>query len=463
MDYSHLAQFQVSSLRWGLSRNRRRAYIRVNPGTQLKGEFVSTPTAHNEEQPSSPAPANVVVGVTGGIAAYKACQVIRDFTKMGYNVTVVPTPNALKFVGKVTFEALSGNPVTNTVFESVDEVRHVSLGQNADLIVVVPATADFLARLAHGRADDLLTATCLVATCPVVVAPAMHTEMWRNRAVKDNVALLREHGVSVLEPAVGRLTGPDSGAGRLPDPEQIEQLAIARLEGVEFHHNLEGIRVLISAGGTREDLDPVRYIGNRSSGRQGFALAEVAAQRGAKVTVVAASTEALPDPLTANMVHVRSARDLQQAMEEKMEHADVIIMAAAVADYRPSTESDTKMKKGSEEEKNLSSLQMTENPDILRTLVDKRDHQIFVGFAAETGDATHTPLEHGLAKAKRKGCDLLMCNEVGRNKTFGSTSNSGWLINKSGSYTGIETASKYVVAGHILDAVAALAPRQLQG
>ncbi|EEI62970.1 bifunctional phosphopantothenoylcysteine decarboxylase/phosphopantothenate--cysteine ligase CoaBC [Corynebacterium glucuronolyticum] len=430
-------------------------------GALLKGEFVSTSAVHRDGQESLPTPANIIVGVTGGIAAYKACQVIRDFTKMGHNVTVVPTPNALNFVGKVTFEALSGNPVTTSVFEAVDEVRHVSLGQNADLVVIVPATADFLSRLAHGRADDLLTATCLVATCPIVVAPAMHTEMWRNKAVQENVSLLRDHGVTVLDPAIGRLTGPDSGAGRLPEPQQIEQLALARLGGVEFHRNLEGIRVLISAGGTREDLDPVRYIGNRSSGKQGFALAEVAAQRGAKVTVVAASTEALPDPLTATMVHVRSARELKAAMEENMSRSDVIIMAAAVADYRPASESETKMKKGSEAERNLSSLEMTENPDILRGLVEQRDHQILVGFAAETGDSTHTPLEHGLAKTKRKGCDLLMCNEVGRNKTFGSSSNSGWLIDKAGGYKEIETASKYVVAGQILDAVATLARHHL--
>ncbi|MDH4658351.1 bifunctional phosphopantothenoylcysteine decarboxylase/phosphopantothenate--cysteine ligase CoaBC [Corynebacterium pyruviciproducens] len=404
----------------------------------------------------------IVVGVTGGIAAYKACQVIRDFTKRGADVTVVPTPNALHFVGSATFEALSGNPVTTSVFEHVDEVRHVELGQDADLVVIVPATADFISRLAHGRADDLLTATCLVATCPVVVAPAMHTEMWKNEAVQRNISLLREDGLCVIEPAIGRLTGPDSGAGRLPDPRQIVDLALARLDGVTFHRNLAGIRLLVSAGGTREDLDPVRFIGNRSSGKQGFALAEIAAQRGAQVTVVAAATDELPDPLTATMVHVRSAHQLKEAMEEYLPSMDVVIMAAAVADYRPANESDTKVKKGSKGEESLQTLSMVENPDILKELVAHHDHQIMVGFAAETGDESHTPLEHGLAKAKRKGCDFLMCNEVGRDKTFGADSNGGWLIAKDGTYQELPAASKYVVAGEILDAVAQLVPRHLQ-
>lgn len=240
---------------------------------------------------------NVLVGVGGGIAAYKSGALVRYFTEAGHDVHVIPTESALRFVGASTFEALSGNPVSTTVFEGVDEVRHVRLGQDADLIVIAPATADLLARLAHGRADDLLTASVLVATCPVVLAPAMHTEMWQNPATRENVATLRRRGVTVLEPAHGRLTGTDSGAGRLPEPEHIGALATAAQDrfGI-FRQSLAGRRILVTAGGTHEALDPVRYLGNASSGRQGFALADVAVQRGAQVELVAGVTEDLPGP-----------------------------------------------------------------------------------------------------------------------------------------------------------------------
>ena len=344
---------------------------------------------------------NVVVGVAGGIAAYKACHLIRDFKEAGDDVRVVPTANALKFVGAATFEALSGHPVDTGVFERVDEVQHVRIGQEADLIVVAPATADVIARIAGGRADDLLTATVLVATCPVVVAPAMHTEMWHNAATQANVATLRSRGVTVLEPAHGRLTGKDSGPGRLLEPQAIAELARTVATTGPLGRPLEGKRVLVSAGGTQENIDPVRYVGNRSSGRQGFALADIAAHKGAQVTVVAGNTEALETPAGADVVRVTSTRDMEREMRSRAPEADVVIMAAAVADYRPAHEATSKLKKG-QADASLERIELIENPDILRGLVDMRDNgettAAIMGFAAETDNA----LEYGKAKLARK-------------------------------------------------------------
>ena len=376
---------------------------------------------------------NVVLGVAGGIAAYKAPHIVRYFSERGHNVRVIPTQSALKFVGAATFEALSGNPVSTEVFEAIDEVQHVRLGQEADLLVIAPATADLLARLAQGRADDLLTASCLVATCPVVVAPAMHTEMWENPATKANVATLRERGITVLEPAHGRLTGKDTGPGRLPEPEHIAQLAHAVVQHPDiFARNLQGTKVLISAGGTHEALDPVRFLGNASSGKQGFALADVATQRGAEVTVVAGVTEDLHIPSGVRIVRVRSAREMQEKMNQLAPGMDVVIMSAAVADYRPAHTAESKMKKGGEDA--LDRLELVENPDILAGLVAARQageipqQTSLIGFAAETGDAKATPLDHGIAKLKKKGCDLLMCNAVGDGKVFGMDDSAGWIL-----------------------------------
>lgn len=399
-----------------------------------------------------------MVGVAGGIAAYKACHLIREFTEAGDSVRVVPTPSALNFVGAATFEALSGNPVSITVFDAVDEVQHVTIGQQADAIVIAPATADLLARLAAGRADDLLTATVLVATCPVIVAPAMHTEMWLNPATQENVATLRRRGIHVMQPAHGRLTGRDTGAGRLPDPEQIAAFARTILEGHAVPCDWQGRKVVVSAGGTQENLDPVRFIGNRSSGRQGFALAEVAAQRGAEVTVVAGSTDELPTPCGAQVVRVRSTAQMQQAMEEAARDADVVIMAAAVSDYRPAKVAESKLKKGSADEE-LSRVELVENPDILAGLVRKRDageinvQAVIVGFAAETGDAEHSALEYATEKFARKGCDVLMANEVGEGKVFGQRSNEGWILRRGEQPQVVESGSKQAVAAQILSAV----------
>ncbi|CAM4200775.1 MULTISPECIES: bifunctional phosphopantothenoylcysteine decarboxylase/phosphopantothenate--cysteine ligase CoaBC [Corynebacterium] len=397
---------------------------------------------------------NVVVGVAGGIAAYKACHLIRDFKEAGDDVRVVPTANALKFVGAATFEALSGHPVDTGVFERVDEVQHVRIGQEADLIVVAPATADVIARIAGGRADDLLTATVLVATCPVVVAPAMHTEMWHNAATQANVATLRSRGVTVLEPAHGRLTGKDSGPGRLLEPQAIAELARTVATTGPLGRPLEGKRVLVSAGGTQENIDPVRYVGNRSSGRQGFALADIAAHKGAQVTVVAGNTEALETPAGADVVRVTSTRDMEREMRSRAPEADVVIMAAAVADYRPAHEATSKLKKG-QADASLERIELVENPDILRGLVDMRDNgettAAIMGFAAETDNA----LEYGKAKLARKGADLLMVNDVSGGKVFGQARNSGWLLSRDGRVATIEDGTKHEVAAQIWSAIEA--------
>lgn len=404
------------------------------------------------EAPHSSHPLRVVVGVSGGIAAYKACHLVRNFKEAGDEVRVIPTQNALNFVGAATFEALSGNPVDTGVFTRVDEVQHVRVGQEADLIVVAPATADFMARAAAGRADDLLTSTILVATCPVVLAPAMHTEMWLNPATQANVATLRERGITVLEPAHGRLTGKDTGPGRLLEPDVIAELARTVLRTSTFAPTLAGKRVLISAGGTQENIDPVRYIGNRSSGKQGYALGDVAAQRGAKVTIVAGATDALDPPSGAEVVKVGSTREMQQAMAERAPEADVVIMAAAVADFRPEAEASTKLKKGKADDA-LSTIRLTENPDILKGLVQMREAgetaATIIGFAAETDNE----LENGRAKLKRKGADMLMLNSVAGGGVFGQVRNRGWLLSADGREEEIPDGTKHEVAARIWDAV----------
>jgi len=398
------------------------------------------------------------VGVAGGIAAYKACHLVRNFKEAGDDVRVVPTENALNFVGAATFEALSGHPVSTTVFDAVDEVQHVNVGQHADAVVIAPATADLIARLATGRADDLLTATVLVATCPVIVAPAMHTEMWLNPATQDNVATLRRRGITVIEPAHGRLTGADSGLGRLPEPDQIGEVVRTELAGYRVEHRWKGKKVVISAGGTREELDPVRYMGNRSSGRQGFALAEWACQMGAEVTIVAGNTAPLPVPSGAKVRSIISTRELEQAMHEEARDADVVIMAAAVSDFRPAEVAESKMKKGQADDA-LSTLHLVENPDVLKGLVAARDRAelpaecVIVGFAAETGDADKSALEYAQEKFARKGCDVIMANEVGRDKTFGQKSNEGWILRSGLEPQRVEHGSKQVVAAQILAAV----------
>ncbi|MCX5197885.1 bifunctional phosphopantothenoylcysteine decarboxylase/phosphopantothenate--cysteine ligase CoaBC [Streptomyces sp. NBC_00249] len=391
----------------------------------------------------------VVLGVSGGIAAYKACELLRRLTESGHDVRVVPTAASLNFVGEATWAALSGNPASTEVWETVHEVPHVRIGQSADLVVVAPATADMLAKAAHGLADDLLTNTLLTARCPVVFAPAMHTEMWEHPATQENVATLRRRGAVVIEPAVGRLTGKDTGKGRLPDPEEIYEVCRGVLARGAAPADLAGRHVVVSAGGTREPLDPVRFLGNRSSGKQGYALARTAVARGARVTLVAANT-ALADPAGVDVVRVGTALQLREAVIEAAADADAVVMAAAVADFRPAHYADGKIKKkdGQEPEPVI----LVRNPDVLAEISAgrAREGQIVVGFAAETDDV----LANGRAKLLRKGCDLLVVNEVGESKTFGSEENEAVILASDGAETPVPHGPKEALAEVIWDQVA---------
>ncbi|OBK26820.1 bifunctional phosphopantothenoylcysteine decarboxylase/phosphopantothenate--cysteine ligase CoaBC [Mycobacterium asiaticum] len=413
-----------------------------------------------DEERSKRVPKRVVVGVSGGIAAYKACTVVRQLAEAGHSVRVIPTESALRFVGAATFEALSGAPVHTGVFQDVPEVPHVRLGQQADLVVVAPATADLLARAVAGRADDLLTATLLTARCPVMFAPAMHTEMWLHPATVDNVATLRRRGAVVLEPASGRLTGSDSGAGRLPEAEEITTLAHLLLERHDaLPHDLAGCRVLVTAGGTREAIDPVRFIGNRSSGKQGYAVARVAAQRGAEVTLIAGHTAGLIDPAGVNVVHVSSAEQLGDAVSKHAPEANVLVMAAAVADFRPTEIATAKIKKSPDSQVGPPPIQLVRNDDVLANAVQARSHgqlpnmRAIVGFAAETGDANGDVLFHARAKLRRKGCDLLVVNAVGEGRAFEVDSNDGWLLAANGTESALQHGSKTLMASRIVDAI----------
>ncbi len=397
----------------------------------------------------------IILGVAGGIAAYKAALVLRLLTEAGHDVRVIPTRASLEFVGRATWEALSGQPAPSDVFEDVPHVPHVALGKGADLVVVAPATADLLSRAASGRADDLLTATLLTARCPVLLAPAMHTEMWEHPATRSNVATLRSRGVHVLEPASGRLTGADTGRGRLPEPEDIVAAALALVGDTDAPHDLAGQHVVISAGGTREPLDPVRFLGNRSSGRQGFALAETALARGARVTLVAANVT-LPPPARADLVAVETTAELRDAVRAAAKDADVVVMAAAVADFRPATTAETKIKKRADG--SAPALELVETPDILAELAAERLRagQLVVGFAAETGDSDASVLEHGRAKARRKGADLLVVNAVGAGRGFGTADNAVTILDVHGDAVATATGSKAAVAHAVWDAVATL-------
>lgn len=405
----------------------------------------------------------IIVGVAGGIAAYKAATVVRQLTEAGHAVRVVPTESALRFIGAATLEALSGNPVHTGVWDDVHEVPHVRIGQEADLVVVAPATADLLARAVAGRADDLLTATLLTARCPVLFAPAMHTEMWLHPATVDNVATLRRRGAVVLEPASGRLTGADSGAGRLPEAEEISTLAHLLLErGDALPYDMAGVKVLVTAGGTREPIDPVRFIGNRSSGKQGYAMARVMAQRGADVTLIAGNTAGLIDPAGVEVVHIGSAAQLRDAVSKHAPDAHVLVMAAAVADFRPSQVETNKIKKSADPDAAAPVIELTRTDDVLAGAVRARtDGQLpnmraIVGFAAETGDANGDVLFHARTKLQRKGCDLLVVNAVGENRAFEVDNNDGWLLAADGTESALEHGSKTLMASRIVDAIVAV-------
>ncbi|CAL9578739.1 Coenzyme A biosynthesis bifunctional protein CoaBC [Nocardiopsis dassonvillei] len=397
----------------------------------------------------------VVLGVGGGIAAYKVCELLRRLTESGHRVRVVPTDEALRFVGEPTWAALSGNPVATGVWDAVHEVPHVRIGQSADLVLVAPATANILAKAAAGLADDLLTNTLLTARCPVVFAPAMHTEMWEHPATRANVATLRSRGAVVLDPAVGRLTGADTGRGRLPDPAELFEAARRVLRRGRTEPDLSGLRVVISAGGTREAIDPVRFIGNHSSGKQGYALARTAAARGAEVTLVAANV-ALPDPAGVRVVPVSSAVELAGAVEAERARADVIVMSAAVADFRPATSVASKIKKSGAAP---APIELVENPDVLAGLVASRARegtgQVIVGFAAETDDV----IANGRAKLARKGCDLLVVNQVGGGRAFGTEDNQAVVLGADGSAVEIPHGPKEDLADRVWDLVGERLPR----
>lgn len=396
---------------------------------------------------------NIVVGVTGGIAAYKAVNVIRGLVLAGHDVHVIPTEAALRFVGRPTLEAISRNPVHSDLYEGVAEVRHVAMGQAADLIVIAPATANTLAKLAHGIADDLLTNSVLASTAPLVVAPAMHTEMWQHPATVANIALLRERGVTVVGPAVGQLTGTDAGPGRMSEPDEIVAAALAAVgprDGAV--KDLAGKRVLVTAGGTREALDPVRFIGNRSSGKQGVAIASAAAARGAEVTLIAANLE-IAAPASIAVQHVVSTLELQEAVQAAAATADVVIMAAAVADYRPETVADAKIKK--ESQGDSLQLSLVRNPDILQGLAANRpEGQLVIGFAAETEPDRERLLEIGAAKAAGKGVDYLVVNRVGWSEGFATESNAVVVLSGAGDIVSESAGTKSEVANAILDLLA---------
>lgn len=393
----------------------------------------------------------IVLGVSGGIAAYKACLLLRRFTEAGHDVTVIPTAAALRFVGAPTWAALSGKPVADDVWTRVEQVPHVRLGKEADLVVVAPATTDLLAKAAHGLADDLLTNTLLTARCPVVFAPAMHTEMWLHPATVANVATLRGRGVHVMDPDSGRLTGADTGPGRLREPDEIASYALGLAQ--EGSGPLAGRHVVVSAGGTREPIDPVRFIGNRSSGKQGYALAAVAAERGARVTLVSANAS-LPVPPRVDLVPVETTLELQQAVTDAAKDADVVVMAAAPADYRSAAYTDHKIKKtaGGDD----LTLRLVENPDIVKGLVADRgsdSRPVIVSFAAETGDATGSVMDHARAKFARKGSDIQVVNEVGPGVTFGQDQSAIHIFTRDGDETEVGRSDKVTLSHAVWDAV----------
>ena len=392
---------------------------------------------------------HVIVGITGGIAAYKATSIIRLLTEAGHTVKVIPTQNALRFIGATTLEALSHNTVDSDLYTDVESVKHVALGQEADLVIVAPATASFLARYASGIADDLLGSTLLVTKAPVVLAPAMHTEMWLHSATQENVRTLSDRGVQIIEPAVGRLTGDDSGLGRLPEPEDIVKFALSRIS----RQDLIGKRFLITAGGTREEIDPVRFIGNKSSGKQGIAIAVEAARRGANVTLIAANISTVPLSLH-NVIHVQNAEQLGHALYDNLESCDVLVMAAAVADFKVLNPAANKLKR-SELGDHLQ-LELVANEDILANAVKRIQAQdlsvLTVGFAAETASGDTQLSELAKSKLANKGCDLIVANNVANGAVFDSDTNNVLILSQTGRTVAAE-GSKRLVAAELLDVI----------
>ena len=380
----------------------------------------------------------VILGVGGGIAAYKSCDLLRRLRDLGFGVTVVPTPSSLNFVGSATWEALSGRKVTAEVFESVEEVRHVSLAKNSNFIIIAPATADLMARIAAGRADDLLTNVILASSSPILIVPAMHPEMWSDAATKANVATLRSRGYHVMDPDTGALTSGDFGQGRFPETSRILG-EFAEITG--SRSDLLGKKVLITAGGTREAIDPVRFIGNQSSGKQGYAVARSAQQRGAQVTLISANSS-LADIEGVKTIKVESATQMLAALEEEFTHADILVMSAAVADARPEQIADAKIKKN-----DFTSITLVENPDILRTISAKKSRQIIVGFAAETSEN----LEVAREKMLSKGADILYLNDVSGGDIFNSETTHGFILVRGKEPKMVAETTKDTLAHQLLD------------
>ena len=380
----------------------------------------------------------IILGVGGGIAAYKSCDLLRRLLDLGHHVTVVPTPSSLNFVGKATWEALSGRSVTTEVFESVEEVRHISLAKKSDFIVISPATADLIARLASGRADDLLTNVVLASTSEILLVPAMHPQMWSNSATLANVQTLRQRGIHIMEPSVGALTSGDIGKGRLPETHEI----IAEIESLLSSANdFAGRKILITAGGTREPIDPVRFIGNRSSGKQGYAIAREAARRGAKVSLIAANSQ-LADIDGVEIFHVETAQEMLSAVELRFDDCDALFMSAAVADARPLDASDEKIKKS-----DYQSIDLVENADILKSLLSKKKQQIIVAFAAETSHDR----DSALAKLESKGADILYLNDISAGDIFNSETTYGEIFKRDGSSIKVAKTTKDTLARELLD------------
>ena len=378
----------------------------------------------------------VILGVGGGIAAYKACDLLRRLIDLDFKVTVVPTPSSLNFVGSATWEALSGRSVTSEVFQSVEEVRHVSLAKNADFILIAPATADLIARIAAGRADDLLTNVLLAAHVPTLIVPAMHPQMWNNAATVANVKTLRERGYKVLDPEVGALTSGDVGQGRFPATSSILQSFAELFNGVQDFH---GKRILVTAGGTREPIDPVRFIGNRSSGKQGYAIARSALARGADVTLICANV-ALAQLPGVKTINVETAAQMQQALNENFEDTDVLVMSAAVADARPVHQSSEKIKKD-----NFHEIELVQNPDLLASLAGRKRSQVIIAFAAETS----LDIEGAKEKMKRKSADILYLNDVSGGDIFNSEMTHGKIFTSDGKIVEVAETTKDTLA-HLL-------------
>ncbi|MEI6763143.1 MAG: bifunctional phosphopantothenoylcysteine decarboxylase/phosphopantothenate--cysteine ligase CoaBC [Actinomycetes bacterium] len=381
----------------------------------------------------------VILGVGGGISAYKSADLIRRLQDHGFLVTVIPTRSSQNFVGNATWAALSGRPVYDDLWSDVHSVPHISLAKSADAIVIAPTTADLLARIAQGRADDLLTNILLATTSPILLVPAMHPEMWLNAATQANVATLRSRGIVVLDPDEGRMTGSDTGIGRYPESSKI----IGALNDLlSSKADLIGRTVLVTAGGTQEPIDPVRYIGNRSTGKQGYAVAYAAAARGATVTLIAANSHEEPiEGITT--LHVQSADQMHKAVLEHFDQSNIVVMTAAVADAKPLHQADLKIEKAS-----YHSIELTPTVDILKDLGERKQSQILVGFAAQTGDGA---LEKATEKYRNKKLDLIYVNDVSGGAIFGSDQTSGSIVDGSGVIEELSGVSKVTLAHKLLD------------